>query len=102
MEGNPSGTNVVGENFTQFVVGHLANERDGRVERRQSRGGVRCGATGDFHRWRHRRINGASTIGIGQLHRTLHHSVILQEGIIGLSEYIDNRIANAEHIEGSV
>ena len=102
MKRNPSGANVVSENFTEVVIGNFSDERHGRVERGQSCGGVRRRATGDFYRWRHRGINGASTIWVGQLHRTLHHRVILQEGIIGLGKYVDNRIANAEHIKGSV
>ena len=102
MEGDTCGGDVVGEDPTEIVVGDSADEGRQCAERGQTRCGVGGRAARNLDRRRHGGIDQPSTVGVGQLHRPLDHCVIVEEGIVGMGEDVDDRIPDAEDIEGPV
>jgi puromycin-sensitive aminopeptidase len=102
VERDTSGADVMPEDLAEFVVGDLADERHRQAERREPGRGVGCGPAGDLDRRRHVRIDRAGPISIGEGHGTLVHPVPDDEIVVGLGEDIDDRIADADDVEGTI
>src|SRR5205085_3945877 len=98
-EGNPRGANVMGKDAAELIVPDFADERGARSERCRAHDGICRRAARDLHGRSHGVVECRGFGRIDQPHRTLVHFLSDQEIVLRARNHIDDRIADAEHVE---
>jgi hypothetical protein len=92
----------VAEDRSQLVVAELADEPGFQAQRSQPRDRVGGGAAARLPGRSHRLVEARRLGFVDQLHRALVHAVRGEEGVVGVGDDIDDRIADGEHVEAAV
>ncbi len=84
--------------LAQLVVGDLADERGLEAQRGKPRRGVAGRAAADLPARPHRVVKAHRLRLVDQPHRPLVKPLLGQEGVVGVGDDIDDRVADAEHV----
>ena len=98
VESDPKGTHVMPEDFTELVVGDLADEGGPQPQCSQAGRRVSGGAAADLPARAHRVVQAHRLGLVDQAHRSLVKSLLAEEGVVSVGDDIDDGVADAEHV----
>ena len=98
VEGDALGMDVVGVDFAERIVRHLAEEGGATAEAGDTRRRVAGAAAGGLDRRAHAAVEQLGAPGVDQVHGALDDAVRLEKRFVALGDDVDNRIADAKHV----
>ena len=90
---------VVAEEFSELVVGHLADEGGAPAEGGDAGGGVAGAAAGDELRRAHMVEEPVGLLAVDQPHRALHQAFANQKILFRMRQHVDDRVPDRQHVE---
>ena len=87
------------EHAAQHIFADLADITRGAAHQRQPDHGVGGGATRNLNADTHGAIQRIGLLGVDQRHRALVQRVLDEKRIFGMGDHIDDRIADADHVQ---
>ena len=98
VEIDACGAHVVGEDFAQLVVAHLADEGALQAEQRCARQRVRRRSAGDFARLAHRVVQPRRALGIDQRHSAAIEAKLGNEFVGAAGDDVDHGVADGDDV----
>ena len=90
---------VVAEEFSELVVGDLADEGGAPAEGGDAGGGVAGAAAGDELRRPHMIEQPVGFLAVDQPHRALHQAFANQKILFRMRQHVDDRVSDRQHVE---
>ncbi len=99
FEINALRADVVLEDFSELIFGHLAKISGLAAEIRHACGGVTRTSAGCLQSRSHQRIKQFGPLRVDEVHRTLGNGIVVQELIIAAGNDVDDGIADSQYVE---
>ena len=96
---DPERVHVVAEEFSELVIGDLADEGGATTEGGDACRRVAGAAAGDELRRPHMGEQPVGFLAVDQAHRALHQAFAHQEILFCLRQHIDDRVPDRQHVE---